>query len=124
MTAVGACCGKVGINLTDQEFFFSNNVLKFSPNEKLLTKRYLYHFLLSQQEEIEGMRKGSSQPFVGQSALKRLKIPVPSLETQMKISETLDKFREIEREIEREISLRDKQYEYYRNYLITGSHGE
>ncbi|AEG73055.1 type I restriction enzyme specificity HsdS domain protein [Mycoplasma haemofelis Ohio2] len=108
--------GKVGINLLDQEFFFDGNLFKFIPNTEMLIGRYLYHFLLSRQEEIQSLVKGSTIPVIRKSALEKLRIPIPSLEVQESIAQTLDKFREIEREI----SLRDKQYEYYRNYLISG----
>ncbi|AEW45403.1 type I restriction enzyme specificity HsdS domain protein [Mycoplasma haemocanis str. Illinois] len=115
--AKDASCGKVGINLTDKEFLFDSHVVKFVPDEKFLTRRYLYHFLLNKQDEIKEMARGSALLGIRKSELERFRIPVPSLEVQEKISSTLDKFREIEREI----NLRDKQYEYYRNYLITGS---
>ncbi|CBY92717.1 type I restriction-modification system, S subunit [Mycoplasma haemofelis str. Langford 1] len=118
MAKDGSCCGKIGINLTDEEFLFDSHVLQFIPNEKLLIKRYLYHFLLSCQDKIRELAVGSAIPGIRKSELEKIKIPVSSLEVQEKVASTLDKFREIEREI----SLRDKQYEYYRNYLIMGSH--
>ncbi|AFM45082.1 type I restriction enzyme specificity HsdS domain protein [Mycoplasma haemocanis str. Illinois] len=84
-----------------------------------MDRRYLYHYLLSQKEEIKGLVRGSVVLGIRKSELEKIRIPVPSLEIQEGIVETLDKFREIEREI----SLRDKQYEYYRNYLIMGPSG-
>ncbi|AEW45405.1 type I restriction enzyme specificity HsdS domain protein [Mycoplasma haemocanis str. Illinois] len=114
--------GVVGINLLDQEFFYGIQIFKLAANKSIIHEKYLYHFLLSRQEEIKGLVRGSTIPGIRKSELEKIRIPIPSLEVQEKVANTLDKFREIEREIEREISLRDKQYEYYRNHLIMSSH--
>ncbi|AEG73056.1 type I restriction-modification system, S subunit [Mycoplasma haemofelis str. Langford 1] len=111
------CPGKVGINLTDREFFFSNNVHKLIPDETVLIKKYLYHCLLNKQEEIKGLAKGSSQPFVGKSVMRKLKIPIYCLETQTKIVETLDKFQELKQELKQELLLRKRQHSYYRDQI-------
>ena len=46
-------------------------------------------------------------------------IPLPPLEIQNEIVRILDKFGELERELETELKLRKKQYEYYRNKLLS-----
>jgi type I restriction enzyme S subunit len=52
-----------------------------------------------------------------------IEIPIPSLETQNKIVSILDKFDTIVNDIKeglpKEIELRHKAYEYYRNKLLT-----
>ncbi|AEG73060.1 type I restriction enzyme specificity HsdS domain protein [Mycoplasma haemofelis Ohio2] len=106
-------CGKVGINLTSQEFFFDSHVVKFVPDEEILIGGYLYHCLLNFQSEIEGMAKGSTIRGIRKSELERLKIPVPSLETQTRIAETLDKFPELKQEL----LLRKRQHNYYRDQI-------
>ena len=54
--------------------------------------------------------------------VKKFKIPVPSLQTQQKVDEILDKFDTLVNSITdglpREIELRRKQYEYYREKLL------
>ncbi|AEW45409.1 type I restriction enzyme specificity HsdS domain protein [Mycoplasma haemocanis str. Illinois] len=105
--------GKIGINLLDQEFFFDGNLFKFVPQEDVLMRRYLYHFLLSQQEKIQSLVKGSTIPVIRKSALEKLRIPVPSLRVQERIAQTLDKFQELRQEL----LLRKKQHGYYRNQI-------
>jgi type I restriction enzyme S subunit len=55
--------------------------------------------------------------------LKKLKIPLPSIEEQKRIATILDKFdaltTSITEGLPREIELRQKQYEYYRNLLLS-----
>ena len=55
--------------------------------------------------------------------MKKLRIPVPSLEEQAKIVEILDRFDalcgDISSGLPAEIAARQKQYEYYRDKLLT-----
>ena len=46
-------------------------------------------------------------------------MPVPPMVIQLEIVATLNKFQELERELERELELRKKQFEYYRDRLLT-----
>ena len=51
--------------------------------------------------------------------LQRVIIPVPPLEVQREIVKVLDLFTELEAELEAELEVRRKQYEYYRDQLLT-----
>uniref|UniRef100_UPI0039A6345E restriction endonuclease subunit S n=1 Tax=Ornithobacterium rhinotracheale TaxID=28251 RepID=UPI0039A6345E len=53
------------------------------------------------------------------SKYSKIQIPIPPLAVQQKIAEILDRFAELEAELEAELHLREKQYAYYRNYLLT-----
>ncbi|AEW45411.1 type I restriction enzyme specificity HsdS domain protein [Mycoplasma haemocanis str. Illinois] len=113
ITARGSC-GKVALNQTDRRFYLNQGVWRLDPNPEFLDKEYLFHFLLD--FNFDSMAVKGIIPRLNVNQFKKLKIPVPSLSTQQAIVSRLNKFREIEREI----NLRDKQYEYYRNYLISG----
>jgi type I restriction enzyme S subunit len=60
--------------------------------------------------------------------LAKIKIPIPSLAEQERIVSILDKFdtltNSITEGLPHEIELRQKQYEYYRDLLLTFSKGE
>ena len=66
---------------------------------------------------------GGTVKSVSMSELKKIPIPVPTLEEQQKITEILDKFEKLTNDISvglpAEIEARRKQYEYYRNKLLT-----
>ena len=57
------------------------------------------------------------------STLSKLKIPVPSLEIQSRIVQVLDNFDTVCHDLNiglpKEIELRQKQYEYFRDKLLT-----
>ena len=71
------------------------------------------------QNEVRKITGIGSVPNVPQSSLSSIPIPVPPLPIQEKIVEVLDKFTKLEAELEAELEARRKQYEYYRDKLLT-----
>ena len=59
-----------------------------------------------------------AQPKLNQANLNRITIPYPSDSIQQSIVSILDKFSSLIENIETELSLRQKQYEYYREQLL------
>ncbi|MFR9301911.1 MAG: restriction endonuclease subunit S [Fenollaria massiliensis] len=92
----------------------------------LLNKKYLYYYLLNMQDKIYDLKKGSGIPHVYGEDMARLMIAIPSLEIQEKIAKTLDKFTnyltELQAELQAELQSRNKQYEYYRDKLLSEEH--
>ena len=62
---------------------------------------------------------GAAQPKLNQANLNTIDIPVPSLSEQQRIVSILDTFEASIRNLEQQLALREKQYEYYRNNLLT-----
>ena len=64
-----------------------------------------------------------AQPKLTQDNLNRITIPIPSLDEQQKIVDILDRFDTLTTDITAglpaEIEARRKQYEYYRDQLLT-----
>lgn len=89
------------------------------PKHDLILPRYIFHALSS----ISIGSKSSSVPNMNAADVKRISIPVPSVETQARIVAILDKFNTLTNSITeglpREIELRQKQYEYYRDLLLS-----
>ena len=55
---------------------------------------------------------------VSKTRFKKILIPIPPLSVQRKLVEILDKFTELEAELEAELDCRKRQYEYYRSKLL------
>lgn len=71
------------------------------------------------QIEIKRLAGVGSVPNVSQAKLAKVKIPIPSLDKQQEIVDKLDTFETLISNIKQEIELRQKQYEYYREKLLT-----
>ena len=82
--------------------------------------KYLYY--VWQSDKVRKQYKGDEAMPIAQITSKdfqRIKIPVPSIEEQIRIVSLLDVFETCIRKLEEERDLRQKQYEYYREKLLT-----
>lgn len=110
------------IGFSDVDFWAADDVYYFITPE-FLESKFLYYFLLTQQSKISGQVRRASIPRLSKSAFEKMQIPIPPLAEQARIVAILDKFdaltTSITEGLPREIELRQKQYEYYRNLLLT-----
>ena len=97
---------------------FVSDAFSVNPNDCLDTK-YLYYYLKNIQEKIHATKKGSGVPHVHGSSIAKFEIPVPPLPIQEEIVRILDHFTELTASLQAELQARQKQYEYYRNRLLT-----
>ena len=93
---------------------FLSDSFSVEPNEKLNVK-YVYYFLKNIQQKIFATKKGSGVPHVHGSSISKFEIPVPPLPIQSEIVRILDKFTELEAELD----CRKRQYEFYRDQLLS-----
>ena len=104
------------------EELFLTDAFSIHPNDSALNTKFAFYFLKKHQREIHLMKRGSGVPHIRASDFEIYKIPVPSLEEQNRIVSILDKFdtltTSISEGLPKEIELRKKQYEYYRNQLL------
>jgi len=91
----------------------------------LFNPDYLKHYFRSHQSRkaIAKTASGVTRFNISKAKLANFEIPVPPMEVQCKIVEILDNFTELEAELEAkleaELEARRKQYEYYRNALLS-----
>lgn len=98
---------------------FVSDAFTVTPKDSSLNIKYLYYFLTSIQDKIYHTKKGSGVPHVHPSSISSFEIPLPPLEIQNRIVEILDRFSALAAELQAELQLRRKQYEYYRTRLLT-----
>ena len=114
---VGANAGRV--NIATGKYDVSDNTLILFTHSDISLK-FVYHFLVNLN--LNRFTKGGGQPLLTAGQLKEMGIPVPPLEEQARIVAILDKFdtltNSISEGLPREIELRQKQYEYYRDMLL------
>lgn len=81
--------------------------------------KYVYYAMMAQERELKKHTYGGSMPKIDKGYLWNLSIPVPPLPVQQEIVRILDKFTELEAELEAEPQFRKKQYEWHRDQLLT-----
>ncbi|WP_218689870.1 restriction endonuclease subunit S [Psychrobacter sp. BF1] len=96
-----------------------------------LEVRYLYHLLYQMQSAIQSLCTFDGIPALNAGSLKELEIPIPcpnnpkkSLEIQAEIVRILDAFTAMTAELTAELNMRKKQYNYYRDQLLSFETGE
>ena len=94
-----------------------------SSDENRLINKYIYYYLQSNSKLIIELKKEGGVPAVNKSDLAKLNFPIPSIAKQKYIVSTLDKFDALTASITEglpcEIELREKQYAYYRDLLLS-----
>ncbi|MDD7765217.1 MAG: restriction endonuclease subunit S [Peptoniphilaceae bacterium] len=85
-------------------------------DKKLLVKFIVYWLQIEAKKHVKG---GSGNPKLMSNVVESIKIPIPSIETQEKIVKILDKFTNYVTELQTELQKRTKQYEYYRDMLLS-----
>lgn len=120
-----APCGHVA-QVDNDTIALAQRVIKYnSKNTNFLTNDYLKYVLLSPQFQNKLLKStnGGTVKGIKGSTLHKMKIPIPSLQEQERIVKILDKFdkliNDISEGIPAEIEARKKQYEYYRNKLLS-----
>lgn len=86
--------------------------------------RFLFHVLKKQQAKLHSMKRGSGVPHINSKMLaNNVAIPVPLLEEQQHVVSILDRFDKLTNDLSSglpaEIEARRKQYEYYRDRLLS-----
>ena len=89
-----------------------------------LNPKYVAYFFRT--DEFQRQKRtyitGTKVKRVNANDLAKITIPIPPLRVQSRIVEILDKFTQLEAELEAELEARNKQYDFYRNRLLDFAH--
>jgi type I restriction enzyme, S subunit len=125
VTIAGATIGKAVIVTNDILPANTNQALAIIRLNKDVNTKYIFYILKSEymRQYINQSVKGSAQPNLNLKQLNDFNIPIPPPSEQERIVNILDKFDSMVNDISiglpAEIEARRKQYEYYRNRLLT-----
>ena len=116
-------CGEV-YHINPRLLPYKKNVL--GPNaiylrSKINNNKFLYYLFKERdfQKKLYRITSKVGQNKFNKTDLKKLKIPIPTLETQEKIVKILDNFTKYVTELQAELQARNKQYNYYRDMLLS-----
>ncbi|OKB16653.1 restriction endonuclease subunit S [Helicobacter pylori] len=111
------------VNWQNQKFWANDVCFSVIPKENLIN-RYLYYVLTNMQNYLYSISNRSAIPYsISSSNIMQITIPIPPLEIQQEIVKILDQFSALTTDllagIPAEIEARKKQYEYYREKLLS-----
>ena len=103
-----------GNHWVDFDFKVKSSAMKMLKPKEGVNLRYCYHYIQTISIDTTEHKR------LWISRFSQIEIPIPSdIKTQEKIAKILDKFTDCVTELQAELQARTKQYEYYRNLLLS-----
>ena len=125
MARTGATFGKTMLVELEDPAVFASFLIRIRFKERNVLPAYYWHFAQSSLywSQANAMVSSGGQPQFNANVLKLVVIPVPPLDEQKRIASTLDKFdalvNDLSMGLPAELAARRKQYEHYRDRLLT-----
>lgn len=113
---VGASAGTIGYS--EKDFWSSDGCYCLSHTESVLP-RYIYYVLSKDQHYFQSKVRHGGIPTLDALVVRNYRIPLPPLPIQAEIVRILDCFTQLEAELEAELDCRKRQYEFYRDQLLS-----
>ena len=118
--------GQVALVDCDDKYYLAPNVARIRFDKEVVDPAYIRYFFQTEyfmRKQIEKYAKTSSMKNLTMENIRKFQVPIPPLETQAKIVSILDRFDTLTSDLTQglpaEIAARKKQYEYYRDKLLT-----
>lgn len=113
---IGAAIATNKKRILTEKSIVDNNVMVVTARS-VINSKFLY-YVLSAFDLMSWSMGAGAVPSIKKSVVVKHEVPVPPLEIQEAIVEILDKFTNLEVELEGELEARTLQYEYYRDSLF------
>ena len=124
-----SCTGTIGetavIEETPNNWNIKEGVYSIKPNSIYLNSKYLRYLLMTQVVKEAYLKKaaGGTVKSIPMKEMRKLQIPLPSIKKQKELVSIVERFdklcNDITEGLPAEIEARRKQYEYYRDKLLT-----
>lgn len=113
--------GSLGVLKKKETGLVSPMYVVFSVDENIVLQEYMLLNLKSSfvKNKIESLKEEGARFRFDYERWDKIEIPVPPIEVQQEIVRILDKFTELEAELQAELAARKKQFEYYREWLTS-----
>ncbi|MBX7216389.1 MAG: restriction endonuclease subunit S [Candidatus Kapabacteria bacterium] len=97
---------------------FVSDAFSIRPHS-VLEPKYCFYWLNSRQQQLHELKSGGGVPHVYPRDVAPLRIPLPPLPIQQEIVRVLDLFMALLANLQAELVARRKQYQYYRDQLLS-----
>ncbi len=115
---VGASAGTVGYSRED---FWSSDGCYCLEQTEAANARYLFFAFQTKEHYLISRVRKAGIPTLDAKVIETMQVPVPPLEVQHEIVRILDNFSQLTAELTAELTARKKQYEFYRDKLLTAT---
>ena len=121
-TSFVICAGAAGeIGYSDTDFWAADDSYTLETSDNISDK-FMYYVLLSKQDRLKSQVRKASIPRLSKDAIDKITFYLPSITEQERIVSILDHFNTLTNSLSeglpKEIELRQKQYEYWREQLL------
>ncbi|MFZ7233977.1 restriction endonuclease subunit S [Avibacterium avium] len=114
--------GIIEFEYYDKPFSHKNEMWSYYSEDENICLKYVFYFLKSKETHFQQIGSKMQMPQIATPDTDKFKIPIPPIEEQKRIAGILDKFHTLTHSLSeglpKEIELRRKQYEYYRDLLL------
>ena len=113
--------GEVALIDENDKYYLAPNVALIRFNKELVISNFMKYYFQSSiffNTQINKLLQSSSMKNIPMEKIRKFSVPLPPIKVQEEIVRILDTFTKYQDLLNRELELRKKQYEYYRNYLF------
>ena len=110
--------GIIEFEYYDKPFSHKSEMWSYHTNSPDVNAKFLYYYLKTREDYFQQLGSVMQMPQISIPTTEKIPIPIPPLRVQSRIVEILDKFTQLEAELEAELEARNKQYDFYRNRLL------
>lgn len=111
--------GIIEFEYYDKPFSHKNEMWSYYSNDKNINIKYIYYVLKNQESYFQNLGSKMQMPQIATPDTDKYRAPIPPLPVQTKIVKILDALIALTSELTSELILRQKQYEYYREKLLS-----
>lgn len=108
--------GEVGYSYVD--FWSSDGTFTIQTPDNI-DDRYVYLYLKIKENFLKSQRREGGVPTINRETVEKVVIPIPPLPIQQEIVSILDTFTALDASLQAELEARRKQYEHYRDQLLS-----
>ena len=111
--------GIIEFEYYDKPFSHKNEMWSYYSNDKNINIKYIYYVLKNQEPYFQNLGSKMQMPQIATPDTDKYLVPIPPLPVQTEIVRILDALTALTSELTSELTLRRKQYEYYREKLLS-----
>ena len=111
--------GIIEFEYYDKPFSHKNEMWAYHSQNPNINIKFIYYFLKQNEPYFQKIGSKMQMPQIATPDTDKFKIPIPPLSVQSQIVQILDAFTELNDQLTAELSMRQKQYQYYRDFLLS-----